>query len=167
MLFAGLTWVDGAFLILALLYAWQGYERGMVVALGEMVGWFIAWTLAFLLDKHLTFILVTYLGVRNTTAQAVSVLLIVLVANLIIYRAVVEFSFLVPRHYLKGHWQVILGWVPSFVSGLMMVMYLSLIATSVPFVYPYKNKIETSKSHQIFRGWYEQLRGGVETIRSR
>ena len=123
-MFGGLTWVDGAFLVLALLYAWQGYERGMIVALGEVAGWFIAWTAAFILDKHLTFFLVTYLGIKNTVAQTASVLLIVLLVNLVFYRAVVEYSYLIPRHYLKGGWQVVLGLVPSFISGAMMVMYL-------------------------------------------
>ena len=36
-------WVEGVFIIGALLYAWQAYERGVVAVLNEMLAWMMAW----------------------------------------------------------------------------------------------------------------------------
>lgn len=154
----GWTWVDAVVLAIVFLYAWQGYERGMVVALGEVVVWVLAWMVGFLLSHPVAVFLVTFLGVSNTTARGGSILLLVLLAYLIGYRALVEAAYKVPRQYLQQSLQTLLGWVPSLVSGVLAVGFIQLVLVALPFNYPYKQEIEQSGSYAIYERWYAQAR---------
>jgi uncharacterized membrane protein required for colicin V production len=138
------NWYDLAILILIGLYTWQGWERGLYLVVPECLSWVGAWLAAILYAERTAHFMIAYLGLWHASSWLWSFILMVIVVEQLLYRSLMLLFALLPKQYFSHFWQLILGVVPAFLSGIMVMAFLTLILLLVPINYPFKQDIETS-----------------------
>ena len=138
------NWFDLAVLILIGLYTWQGWERGLYLVVPECLSWIGAWLVGILYAERAAHFLVANLGLWHTSSWLWSFLMVVVVVEQLLYRSFMLIFARLPKQYFSHGWQLVLGVVPAFLSGIMVMAFLTLVLILVPVNYPFKLDIETS-----------------------
>jgi uncharacterized membrane protein required for colicin V production len=143
------NWVDSVVLLLVFLYTWQGWERGVYLVWGEFISWLLALIVGLYANTFLSSILVLSLGVSNRSAPMWAFLISVVVLQQFVYRALQTMLQLMPRQYFKGVMHAVLGIMPAFLSGVMVMAFLIVVLSWIPLEYPLKQDVKA--------GWFANL----------
>jgi len=148
-----INWVDGVVGLVLLAYVWQGWERRVFMVLSEMVSWVMAYVITCYSLWWLMVVLVKYLGVSARYSPVIAWTLLVVVAQQVVYRLCLLVTSKISRHYFSGGTQLVMGLLPSFLSGLLTLVYVMVVLMWLPFDYPAKVDIVSS--------WMGGLLGGL------
>ena len=138
------TWVDAVFILVALLYAWQAFERGMVAVLCEFTAWMTAWMVCYLVRGPVTHFLFSYVGFRGSVARQWGLLFIVLAVQIIIYRVLMSLAKKLPRHYFSPLVHTLFAAVPAVVNGIFFAVFVLLVLLALPVWFPFKEDLAVS-----------------------
>ena len=159
------NWFDFAVVILIGLYTWQGWERGLYLVIPECISWMAAWLSGIWLSEQLAIFMVVNFGLWPQSSWLWAFILIVVVVQQVVYRALMLVFAKLPRQYFSTFPQLLLGLVPAFLSGVMVIWFMVLVLIKIPVQYPLKTDITESwfgsrVEAQVLK-WYQELVGGV------
>jgi uncharacterized protein YkwD len=139
-----MNFVDLVFVIIFGWYIWRGYAAGLWLQLPRFIAFFIAIITAFFTYQ----ILGKYIALKvNAPPQFIYVGSFVAVffgLELIIYALLAILVNRIPEHWRHSLISKILGIIPAFLNGCILVMMLVLVVMVLPLDPSIKTKVSTS-----------------------
>jgi hypothetical protein len=141
------TWVDAVLILVAILYAWQAYERGIVAVLCEFTAWLIAWMVGLLIFPLLASVLASALGLIKMESLEWGILLSVVIVQILAYRLLTILAKKLPRHFFGSVIQMV-AVIPAMFNGIFFALFILLTLIALPFWFPLKDELLASQTAQ-------------------
>lgn len=139
MITAGLY--DLVVLFLVAVFAWRGYQKGLVAQLGALLVLIVVTAISVRYTPSLT----DFLGSGNTSS-AISFIIIIIIVTLIVWNIVNSLSKLVTKFKLKS-WNNQMGALLGVINGIFVSMLLTFLL--LVFVIPHSAANENGTYNQV------------------
>ncbi|MDP2632605.1 MAG: CvpA family protein [Candidatus Curtissbacteria bacterium] len=140
-----MNWVDLGILIVAALFAYQGYRRGLVVQLIDIVGFLVSLVASLAFYPAAAEVLSHFFKFPKIAANPVGFLLIWLVTEALFFTI---FSSIFRKHLpglLDKPFNKYLGFIPAILNALLFLAFVLLFTVSLPINPIVKKDIFNSK----------------------
>lgn len=145
----GLNWIDYFIVIILLLYALQGFSLGFMASFLDFLSFISSFILGLYFYIYIGKLCVSLLKIPQGFANAIGFLIVAVVSQFIISFLL---KFLVGKFWgLKGFQSEkfrilngILGIIPSFLSGLLLIAFILTLIIAFPFAKFLKTSVSNS-----------------------
>lgn len=139
------NWIDLVLLIFLAFYVFEGYERGFLALLGEMISLVASFLLALHFYPQLSSLLIANFTLSRNFANPLAFVVLGLVAEIIITTLIISIYSKLPRDLFRSSLNKILGLAPALIDGLILAAFFLTIFVSLPFSPSLKSDILASK----------------------
>jgi len=134
----GLNWIDYFIIIILLLYTLQGFSLGFIVSSLDFLSLIFSFVLGLYLYFYVGKFFVIFLKMPQGFANAIGILIVAVITQIIIHFCL---RFLVSKILGTTNFQSekfrivngILGIVPGFLSGLLLIAFVLTLIVAFPF----------------------------------
>ena len=126
------NWVDLLIVIFLLVYAWEGFERGFLVLLGEMVSFVISLVVALRFYPEAAKLLAESFLWPPEISKAVGFVLTAVGAEVVFGLILGEVYRRLPAGWFTKRWNQVLGFLPALADGLMLVAVVLTALVGLP-----------------------------------
>ena len=155
------NWVDLLILAFLFFYAWEGFERGFLILLGEMGSFVVAFIVALRFYPQAAIFLETNFSISLEFAKALGFILTAVGVEMVLGIFLGVIYKRLPPSWFTLRWNKILGVIPAVVDGLILVGFLATALVSLPVSGAVKHAILTSR---IASTLVSQARGFERTL---
>jgi uncharacterized protein YkwD/uncharacterized membrane protein required for colicin V production len=139
------NWVDLLIFLFLLFYAWEGYERGFLALVSEMVSFVASFLIALRFYSLAAGFLVNNFSLSLAFGNALGFILVAIFTEVIIATVIAELLRKLPGEWFTSHFNRILGPLPAVIDGLILVAFLTTALVGLPVMGAIKNDILNSR----------------------
>lgn len=145
-----MSYLDLLIILVLVYYLYDGYKRGVLVVLLELVVFVISIVLAFWLGNSVGVLLAGPVGIPKVYGPALGFIFVWFVAQLVLSIAKGYITISIPPRLQNSKWNKIAGVITSVTRGMVFISLILLFITVTPISGGLKNIINQSKIGTVF-----------------
>ena len=139
-----MNWIDLIFIIIFILYVWDGYRRGFIRLMWELIGLVIAFFCALKFYYPLSNFLTNSWHLNENYSRPISFLVIWLITQGLFYLIGRLLAYYTPASIKQSRANHYLGLIPAFLKGIILIIVILILLLMLPINDKAKNTMSSS-----------------------
>ena len=127
------NWIDLILVLIVLLSAAAGWQRGFILSLLDLIRWVVSWTAALFLYQWVTVPVASLTGLDETWSPPIAFLVVLISTGILIQILGRKLLTRISRETHQHRVNHILGTLPGLINGIVMATLVSALLFAIPF----------------------------------